>query len=67
MLLGGASATIVGLLFVAAFVSACVFSPNRRGALSSSPPASCNSAASSRRAACLIVLATIQAWESVGG
>jgi hypothetical protein len=65
-LLGGASATMVGLLFVAASVSARVFSPNWRGARRIFLSASVVQFGGIL-AACLIVLAPIQAWESVGG
>ncbi len=65
-LLGTASATMVGLLFVAASVSSGVFSADRRAPLRVFLSASVVHF-SSILAASLIVLAPMQSWEWFGG
>ncbi|HEX3348537.1 MAG TPA: hypothetical protein VHS58_10615 [Acetobacteraceae bacterium] len=65
-LLGEASATMTGLLFVAASVGAAVFSQNRPGALRMFLSASVVQFASILSGS-LIVLAPLQQWEQVGG
>jgi hypothetical protein len=65
MLLGGASATLVGLLFVAASVGAGAFSGVRRGASRMFLSASVIHF-SSLLIACLIVLAPAENWVSLG-
>jgi hypothetical protein len=65
MLLGTASATLVGLLFVAATVASGVFSSGRRAALRMFLSASVIHF-STILVACLIVLVPVQTWESLG-
>jgi len=65
MLLGTASATLVGLLFVAATVGAGVFSSTRRGASRMFLSASVIHF-SSLLIACLIVIVPGQTWVSLG-
>jgi hypothetical protein len=65
-LLGAASATMVGLLFVAASVGAGVFSSSRRGALRIFLSASVVQF-SSILATCLIVFVPVSRWELLGG
>jgi hypothetical protein len=65
-LLGEASATMVGLLFVAASVGAGVFSQNRRGALRIFLSASVVQFGCIL-AGCLIVLAPVPRWDYLGG
>jgi hypothetical protein len=66
VLLGTASATMVGLLFVAASVAGGVFSQNRSGALRIFLSASVVHF-SSILATCLMVLAPVRWWELLGG
>jgi hypothetical protein len=65
-LLGAASATMIGLLFVAASVGGGVFSQNRRAALRMFLTASVVQFGAIL-AGCLIVLAPLSQWEVVGG
>jgi hypothetical protein len=65
-LLGGASATMTGLLFVAASVGSGIFSLDRRGALRMFLSASVVQFACIL-AGCLIVLAPLPRWELLGG
>src|SRR5271170_4132864 len=65
MLLGQASATMVGLLFVAASVGAGIFSQNRRGALRMFLSASVVQFGCIL-AGCLIVLAPVPRWDYLG-
>lgn len=65
MLLGTASGTLVGLLFVAASVSSGVFSSNRRAPLRVFLSATVVHF-SSVLAVCLIVLAPLQSWLQFG-
>jgi modulator of FtsH protease len=65
-LLGAASATMTGLLFVAVSVGSGVFSQNRRGALRMFLSASVVQF-SSILAGCLLVLAPLQHWAVLGG
>ena len=64
-LLGQASATMVGLLFVAASVGAGIFSQNRRGALRMFLSASVVQFGCIL-AGCLIVLAPVPRWDYLG-
>jgi hypothetical protein len=64
-LLGTASATMVGLLFVAATVGAGVFSTDRRAALRVFLSASVVNF-STILAACLVVLAPVRSWVLLG-
>jgi hypothetical protein len=65
-LLGAASATMTGLLFVAASVALGIFSQDRRGPLRLFLSASVVQF-SSILVGCLIVLAPVQDWELLGG
>jgi len=65
-LLGEASATMIGLLFVAASVGSRIFSQNRPGALRMFLSASVVQFGSTL-AACLTVLAPLRRWELTGG
>jgi hypothetical protein len=65
-LLGAASATMIGLLFVAASVGGGVFSQSRRGALRIFLSASVVQFGSVL-AGCLMVLAPLAWWEQLGG
>lgn len=65
-LLGAASATMVGLLFVAASVGTGIFSQNRRGALRIFLSASVVQFGNIL-AVCLIVMAPLPRWEQFGG
>jgi hypothetical protein len=65
-LLGEASATMVGLLFVAASVGAGIFSQNHRGALRMFLSASVVQFGCIL-AGCLIVLAPVSRWDYLGG
>ncbi len=65
-LLGEASATMIGLLFVAASVGSGIFSQDRRGPLRMFLSASVVQFACIL-AGCLIVLAPLQRWQPLGG
>jgi hypothetical protein len=65
-LMGGASATMVGLLFVAASVSSGAFSRSSRGAQRMFLSASVIQFASVL-GGCLIILAPLQRWGELGG